>query len=434
MTGIVPLGTGCVSLSSVSKGTIGEPPWSRNLPTVPEPMPPAGKRTMRAFGWIGISVGALLYAGCSSNRASSSGDAAASVGSGGESGGGGAAAPIGGRGGSGGDTGTGGAGGGGAGGGGTSGGGEAGAIDAGPATGGGGSAAGTAPATDSGTATLDAAQGACTAGTLKPGNTTVMIQSGGATRSYILHLPAKYDGKTRMPLVIDMHGKGGTGQGQMSGSGWLAKADAVGIVMMYPDGLYNSWNGGPAGCPILMCCCEPAQDHSIDDAGFLRAAVAKTAQDGCIDLKRVYATGLSNGGIMSQWLACDAADMVAAVAPASGPNMIDCKPSRPITVVNYRGKQDTLVPYNGGMTVAGGHVWPSAMADFTKWRDLDQCTDAPVPMPTHPACQISSKCAGGSEVILCSPNAGHVIYGEAAAQMVAVPDVAWEVFQRYTLP
>jgi len=253
-------------------------------------------------------------------------------------------------------------------------------------------------------------------------------------RSYILHVPPKYDGKTRLPLVVDMHGKGGTGAGQMSGSGWLAKADAVGIVMIYPDGLYNSWNCGPAGCPILMCCCEPAQDHNIDDAAFIRAAVAKTAQDGCIDLKRVYASGLSNGGIMSQWLACDAADMMAAVAPASGPNMIDCKPSRPITVVDYRGKQDNLVPYNGGVTVDGGHDWPSAMADFDKWRTLDQCTDAPVPMPTHPLCQISSKCAGSAEVILCSPNAGHVIYSGAAAEMVAVPDVAWEVFMRHSLP
>ncbi len=282
-------------------------------------------------------------------------------------------------------------------------------------------------------AAMPIVQGPCTAGTLKAGNTNMTIQSGGAARTYILHVPPKYDGKTRMPMVFDFHGKGGTGQGEM-GSGWLPKADSVGIVMVYPDGLYNSWNGGPAGCPILMCCCEPAQDHSIDDAGFIRAVVAKTAQDGCIDLKRVYSTGLSNGGIMSHWLACDAADVFAAIAPASGPNMIDCKPSRPVTVVNYRGTQDTLVPYNGGMSMPTGHPWPSAMADFTKWRTIDQCSDAPVPMPMHPLCQISTKCAGGAEVILCSPNAGHVIYGGAAAQMVAVPDVAWEVFQRHSLP
>jgi hypothetical protein len=90
--------------------------------------------------------------------------------------------------------------------------------------------------------------------------------------------------------------------------------------------------------------------------------------------------------------------------------------------------------YNGGRIVGGVHDWPSAMADFDKWSNLDQCTDAPVPMPNHPLCLIRTKCAGGAEVILCSPNAGHVIYGEAAAQMVAVPDVAWEVFQRHRLP
>ncbi|MEA2697512.1 MAG: polyhydroxybutyrate depolymerase [Myxococcales bacterium] len=373
---------------------------------------------MKAFGWCGIFLGVLLYVGCTSPG----GDATMSTGSGGKSGGsgggGGGAAPSGSGGSGSGGMGSGGDGSGGAGSGGV---------------GSGGAVADVAPSSDSGSASSDAAQGPCTAGTLKVGNSTVMIQSGGSMRSYILHVPPKYDGKTRLPLVIDMHGKGGTGQGEM-GSGWLAKADAVGIVMMYPDGLYNSWNGGPAGCPTLVCCCQPSQDHNTDDAAFLRAAVAKTAQDGCIDLKRVYATGLSNGGIMSHWLACDAADLVAAIAPASGPNLVDCKPSRPVTVVNYRGKQDTLVLYNGGMSMPGGHVWPSAMADFTKWSDLDQCTDAPVPMPTHPLCQIRSKCAGGAEVILCSPNAGHVIYGGAASMGVAVPDVAWEVFQRHTLP
>ncbi len=390
---------------------------------------------MKASVWIGISVCVLLADGCSSSMIGTGGDTAASAGSGGAPGSGGAS--VGGGAGSGGAAVGGGAGSGGAsvavdaattaGNGGTSSGGASGIVDA-------GTTIDAAPPSDSGTVSSDAAQGPCTASTLKPGNSMVMMSFGGDMRSYILHVPSKYDGKTRLPLVIDMHGKGGTSQGQMSGSGWLAKADAVGIVMIYPQGLYNSWNGGPANCPILMCCCEPAQDHNIDDAGFLRAVVTKTSQDGCIDLKRVYATGLSNGGVMSHWLGCDAADVFSAVAPVSGGNMIDCKPSRPITVVNYRGRMDDNVLYNGGMSQPMGHVWPSAMADFTKWSDLDACTDAAVPMPMHPLCQIRSKCAGGAEVVLCSPNAGHVLYAEAAREMVAVPDVAWEVFLRHSLP
>jgi len=372
------------------------------------------RTTPVAPGCLPLLLACVLFHGGCANRASGSGgDASGSVGSGGASGSDGSTAPLGS-----GEAGS---------------GGTSPVVDAGMDTGG-GSAADAAPVVDSGPASSDAAvQGPCTGTTLKPGNTTVTIQSGGTMRSYILHVPPKYDGKTRMPLVMNFHGKGGTAQGSLA-SAWIPKADAVGIVVMIPQGLYNSWNGGPAGCPTLVCCCQPAQDHNIDDVAFVRAAVAKTAQDGCIDLKRVYAVGLSNGGIMSQWLACDAADLVAAIAPASGPNLGDCKPSRPITVVNYRGKQDSQVLYNGGMSMPGGHVWPSAMADFTKWRNLDQCTDTPVPMPTHPLCQISSKCAGGAEVILCSPNAGHVLYDGAAAEMIAVPDVAWEVFQRHSLP
>jgi len=383
---------------------------------------------MRAFRWVGISVSVLVCIGCASHAAHGGGDDAASGGSGGVPGGGGASVSSGGAG-------SGGVGSGGVSSGGMSSGGMSGVVDASAATGSGGTVGDTTPVIDSGMVSSDAAsQGACTAGTLKAGNSTLTIQSGGMTRSYIVHVPTKYDGKTRMPLVIDMHGKGDTAAHQITWSGWREKADAVGLVVIYPQGIGNSWNGGPAGCPILMCCCEPAQDQNIDDAGFIRAVVTKTAQDGCIDLKRVYATGLSNGGIMSQWLACDAADVFAAVAPVSGPNMIDCKPSRSISVVLYRGLMDSGVLYNGGNSSPTGHVWPSAMADFNKWGGLDKCTDAPVPMPMHSVCQIRSKCDGGAEVVLCSPNAPHNLYGAAMSQMVGVADVAWEVLQRHTLP
>ncbi|HET6284799.1 MAG TPA: hypothetical protein VFH73_27835, partial [Polyangia bacterium] len=167
---------------------------------------------MRAFGWIGICASVLLYVGCANRGVGSGGDAAASAGSGGASGSGGSVAPMG----SGGN----GSGGNGSGGNGSGGNGSGG-------NGSGGSAADAAPVIDSGPTSSDApAQGACTAGTLKPGNTTLMIQSGGATRSYIVHVPPKYDGKTRLPLVIDMHGKGDTAAHQITWSGWREKADA----------------------------------------------------------------------------------------------------------------------------------------------------------------------------------------------------------------
>jgi len=361
-----------------------------------------------------------LFVSCTSRGAGSGNDAAVATGAGGAAGSGGGAMPIAS---------------GGSGGGGSGGGGSPGIVDSGSTTGSGGAAGDAAPASDSGPAPSDTAQGACTAGTLKPGNTTLMIPSGGAMRSYIVHVPPMYDGKTRMPLVVDMHGAGDTAAHQITWSGWREKADAVGIVVLYPQGIGNTWNGGPNDCPLTVCCCNPAQGMKIDDMAFIRAVVAKTAQDGCIDARRVYATGLSNGGIMSQWLACGAADIFAGVAPVSGPNMVmDCKLSRPISVVLYRGRMDVGVLYNGGMPPGGTHVWPSAMADFDRWGSLDKCTDAAVAMPMHPVCQIRSKCEGGAEVVLCSPNAPHNLYGTVMSQMVGVADVAWEVFQRRPLP
>jgi polyhydroxybutyrate depolymerase len=297
---------------------------------------------------------------------------------------------------------------------------SSGATDSGGATVSDGAVADAVRASDRGAIPPGAPQAGCTAGTLRPGQTTLRIDHAGATRSYILHVPPQYDGRTRMPVVVDMHGLGQTAAGQPAQGGWNRKADAVGIVMIYPQGLNNSWNGGP--------CCGPSQLMNVDDVGFLKAAVNKTAQDGCIDLKRVYATGLSNGGVMSHYLGCVAADFFAAVAPVSAGNRVmPCTPARPVTVVNVRGRQDPGVVYNGNAT------WPSAMADFEKWSMLGGCTGTPT-MSHGMICQTRTQCSGGVEVTLCSIDGGHVLYSAAAAEMAAVPDVAWEAFARHSLP
>ena len=331
---------------------------------------------MKALNRIGIVVSGLLFLGCGSEPTSGGGS-----GSGGAPGTGGSVAPA----------------------------------------GSGGSAVDAVPASDGGPMATDATpQGACATNTLMPGQRTLTMPFGGATRSYILHVPPQYDGKVRMPLVVDMHGLGQTAAGQPSQGGWNRKADAVGIVMIYPQGLNNSWNGGP--------CCGPSQTANVDDAGFLKAVVAKTAQEGCIDVKRVYATGLSNGGVMSHYLGCVAADVFAAVAPVSAGNRVTaCAPSRPITVVNVRARNDAGVVYNGNAT------WPSAMADFEKWSTLNGCTGTPT-MSHGVICQTRTQCTAGVEVTLCSINGGHVLYSAAIADMAAVPDVAWEAFARHTLP
>jgi polyhydroxybutyrate depolymerase len=267
----------------------------------------------------------------------------------------------------------------------------------------------------------------CAAPALPAGDQMKMLDHGGTQRQYTVHVPAKYDGSKAVPLVLDFHGWTSTpmeeemGGSDMKGSGWATKSDSEGFIVVFPQGLDDSWNGG-------ALCCGTSQSNGVDDEGFAIDIVKKMEQDACIDPKRVYVTGISNGGAMSHLLACKEAGIFAASAPVSmGNGTTPCMPSRPISVIMFRGQMDDLVPYNGG----GALGFPSAMADFDMWKDIDGCSG--MPMSTHQYCQTYTGCKAGTEVTLCSlPNAGHVVYDDKAE--ISVPDVTWEAFQRQVLP
>ena len=131
-------------------------------------------------------------------------------------------------------------------------------------------------------------------------------------------------------------------------SGFNGDADLNGFAEVYPNGtgrlsddILLTWNGG--------ACCGYAQEKNVDDVGFIRATVTDLQSLVNIDAKRIYATGMSNRGILSQRLACEAADLFAAIAPVSGTlNFSPCNPSRPISVIEFHGTTDQHIPYDGG--------------------------------------------------------------------------------------
>lgn len=259
---------------------------------------------------------------------------------------------------------------------------------------------------------------ACTsAPTLSAGNQTLSIEHDGVDRTFIVHVPSDLDTAAAVPLVVDMHGLTSSATAQASLSGWRQKADEEGFIVVHPQGLNASWNGGDL-------CCGTSQRQGVDDEGFIRAMVADIASRTCIDAKRIYATGLSNGGAMSHLLACNAADLFAASAPVSmGNGTRPCEPSRPISVVMTRGTRDTLVSFNGGL-------FPSAQADFEQWAELNGCQGEPEPVDE--LCEVFTECEGSVEVKLCALDAGHVLYDNS--QDFSVPDVVWETFERQVLP
>ena len=264
----------------------------------------------------------------------------------------------------------------------------------------------------------------CPATAIQPGDQPKMLMSGGSSRSYVLHVPATYDGKKAVPLIVDFHGLGGDGPGERSGSPYPAQTDPDGVIMAFPTGLPgpggNAWNVGP-------CCVK-----NTDDVAFAKALVAEVEKTACIDPKRVYAVGFSMGGGMSHYLACHAADVFAAVAPAAfdllQENVDDCKPARPISVVSFRSTGDGVVAYAGGysMAVQGMPInFLGAQATFAKWAQINQCAGAASAEDAN-GCSAYAGCAGSADVMLCTKQGGTHEPGNAK--------VAWPILKKHTLP
>lgn len=268
--------------------------------------------------------------------------------------------------------------------------------------------------------------GPAAAQVLGPGDSSRSIDVGGMTRTYLVHVPPSYTGATPVPLVIDYHGLSSTAAQQAAISGFKTLSNTAGFIVVHPQGVSNAWNGG-------ICC-----SNAADDVAFTRALVAKMRSEAQIDARRVYATGLSNGGAMSQRLACEAADLFAAAAPMAFPISISpttkCVPSRPIPVLTFMGLTDTIVPYGGG-------TFPSAATTLTHWRTTDQCgADVPEVHDVSGAsyCDVDLTCAAGTQVGLCSitstsgpPYAGHILYINPDFNLSVV---AWSFLSQFTLP
>ena len=259
---------------------------------------------------------------------------------------------------------------------------------------------------------------------LKVGDTSHTLQHGGRNRSYRVYVPSSVKPGTAVPLIFDFHGHGGNASQEESSSGWKKKADEVGFIVVYPEGIDESWNVGN--------CCGLAMSENVDDVGFTKAMIDAVSKAACIDPKRIYATGMSNGAGFVQRLACEAADVIAAIAAASADLVNDpCTPARPISELAFRGLSDTMVAYEGGKTGSTGWYSPGAKGTLELWKEIDQCTGSAEPSRQY--CETYSTCAAGVEVTLCSlPNTGHDTYNNAVG--MSVPDVAWEMFQRQPMP
>ena len=201
------------------------------------------------------------------------------------------------------------------------------------------------------------------------------ITSSGIERSYLVHEPEELH-RTNLPVVLVFHG----GLGKPRGIAWMTHmneiADREHFIAVYPEGLDNHWNDG-----------RETVRNKVNDVQFISDMLDRLDHDFHIDTHRIYAAGISNGGMFSQRLACELSDRIAAVASVAGtmPQAIrpDCKPAQPISILIMHGTTDPLVPYNGGEVRAHGRYGLGgtviSVADTVRfWVEHDGCTPAPV--------------------------------------------------------
>lgn len=227
-------------------------------------------------------------------------------------------------------------------------------------------------------------------------------------RTYTLYTPAGWSISEQFPLLIAMHGLTQTGNEMMTFSGFNAIAENNNFVVVYPDGVSNSWNVGfPGG-------------SEADDVGFLSALIDTLNLEYNIDLSRVYATGFSNGGFMSYRLACELGTRIAAIGPVAGTmtngSYDQCQPDRKMPVIHIHGTNDFVVFYNGGF----GNK--SVDEVLSLWRGENNCPEDPVITDLPDIVQEGSTvqtylwapCDSSTEVILYKViNGGHTWPGSA---------------------
>jgi polyhydroxybutyrate depolymerase len=227
------------------------------------------------------------------------------------------------------------------------------------------------------------------------GTSVHTINVGGRDRVYRLYQPAGVPASA--PLVVMLHGGFGSAEQAERSYKWDELADSQKFVVAYPDGVTRAWNVNDGGC------CGRPQREGVDDVAFISAAVADVIKNLSINPAKVYATGMSNGAIMSYTLACNTS-IFAAIGPVAGTQLDPCRTPHPTSVMQIHGTADPLVAYHGGRGFSSING-PSVPDVNAFWRNVDQC-GAPAATTNGPVTTSTVGCADSRGVVLITVDDG----------------------------
>ncbi len=295
---------------------------------------------------------------------------------------------------------------------------------------------------------------------IPPGHQELSLKVGNLERSFLLHVPQTYQQSKPLPLVIMLHGMGGTALHSQRETGWSSKADAEGFIVVYPDATRpdpaqppslrknpQAWNDGSGRFH--------AAERNIDDVAFIAAILDSLENSYSIDPKRIYVTGFSNGASMTFRLGAELADHVAAIAPHSGTCWTEVlSPAAAVSVCYLTGTSDTLNPIEGGFPKLamggkdqGGRSKPPVTNMIAKWAKLLECADQPIIEETDSGVRTSRYGQGRDDAeVLCITIEGlghHWAGGKSQApeflvgkntDKLSATDVIWAFFSRHPAP
>lgn len=263
----------------------------------------------------------------------------------------------------------------------------------------------------------------------------------GQLRSYRLHLPDTAAANHALPLVMALHGGGGNARNIERMSGLSTIADRENFAVVYPNGSGRlrhalfTWNAGN--------CCGRALDEQVDDVGFLNAVLDDVARRYPIDSRRIYVTGMSNGGMMAYRFGCEAAGRIAAIAPVAGAMNVTCTPVAPLSVIAFHGTADEHVLYEGGTPTKTRDPHPrvdTAVKDtMAFWQQFNGCSGYASEAAAEVTTEVWNNCRAGTEVELNSLEGfGHAWpggnkgspLGDDPAASIEASEVMWQFFSR----
>ncbi len=256
---------------------------------------------------------------------------------------------------------------------------------------------------------------ACASGDLPPGNSApdpidepplgpglheLTIED----RPFLVHVPATYDAGVTAPVLFLLHGGFGNAEGTVRLTGFNAIADREGIIAVYPQGagLVPTWNAGT--------CCGYARRRQIDDVGFHAAILAVLKRRLAVNPQRIFAAGISNGGMMAYRLACELTAFRGAIGIAASHEFFPCERKQTALILHFHGTEDMHVPWNGGVgdDSFAGVAFSSVAETMAGWRQRNQCSsESEVTFRKGSVvCERALGCAAGGQVELCRIEGG----------------------------